>query len=80
MTMKRRVIAARLKSPGRGILMSITLLFLAVGLVGKTAAQTQHQIQAFKITILSTMLVGDTAGLGNGLSPPLSMWMAIACS
>jgi 7,8-dihydropterin-6-yl-methyl-4-(beta-D-ribofuranosyl)aminobenzene 5'-phosphate synthase len=59
------MIAVRLKNPGSGMLMSITLLFLAPGLFGKTAALTQHQIEAFKITILSTMLVDDTAGLGE---------------
>jgi 7,8-dihydropterin-6-yl-methyl-4-(beta-D-ribofuranosyl)aminobenzene 5'-phosphate synthase len=63
--MKGRMIALRLRNPGWGMLTPITLLFLVLGLVAKTSAQTQHQIQAFKITILSTMLVGDTVGLGE---------------
>jgi 7,8-dihydropterin-6-yl-methyl-4-(beta-D-ribofuranosyl)aminobenzene 5'-phosphate synthase len=46
--------------------MWITFLFLVLGLIGKTTAQTtEHQIQRFKITILSTMLVGDIEGIGE---------------
>jgi len=66
MTMNRRLIADELRVPGSGILISITLLFLVWGSLGKATAQTtQHQIQRFKITILSTMLVGDTTGIGE---------------
>jgi hypothetical protein len=66
MTMNRRMIAGQLRIPGSGILISITFLFLVLGLIGKaTAETTQHQIQRFKITILSTMLVGDTTGIGE---------------
>jgi 7,8-dihydropterin-6-yl-methyl-4-(beta-D-ribofuranosyl)aminobenzene 5'-phosphate synthase len=46
--------------------MSSAFLFLVLGLVGEATAQTtKYQIHAFKITILSTMLVGDTAGIGE---------------
>src|SRR6202790_5225310 len=66
MTMKRRMIAGHLRIPGSGIWMSITLVFLACGLLDRATAQTtQHQIQRVKITILSTMLVGDTTGIGE---------------
>jgi 7,8-dihydropterin-6-yl-methyl-4-(beta-D-ribofuranosyl)aminobenzene 5'-phosphate synthase len=66
MTMNRRMIAGQLRIPGSGILISIALLFLVWGLLDKATAQTrQHQIQRFKITILSTMLVGDTTGIGE---------------
>ncbi len=66
MTMNRRLIADELRVPGSGILISITLLFLVWGSLDKATAQTtQHQIQRFKITILSTMLVGDTTGIGE---------------
>jgi 7,8-dihydropterin-6-yl-methyl-4-(beta-D-ribofuranosyl)aminobenzene 5'-phosphate synthase len=52
--------------PESGNLISITLLFLLWGLLGKAPAQTtEHHIQRFKITILSTMLVGDTTGIGE---------------
>ena len=48
------------------MLNSITLVFLFWGLLDQARAQaTQHQIQRFKITILSTMLVGDTTGIGE---------------
>jgi beta-lactamase superfamily II metal-dependent hydrolase len=66
MTMNRRMIACQQRVPGSGILISITFVFLVWGLLDKAMAQTtQHQIQRFKITILSTMLVGDTTGLGE---------------
>ena len=66
MTMNQRMIAGRLRVQGSGVLISITLLFLVWGLLDEATAQTtQHQIQRFKITILSTMLVGDTAGIGE---------------
>ena len=66
MAMVRRMIAAQPRGPRSGILISITLLFLFCGLFDKAAAQTtEHQIQHFKITILSTMLVGDTVGTGE---------------
>jgi len=60
------MIAGQLRIPGSGILISFTLLFLVWGLLDKATAQTtQHQTQRFKITILSTMLVGDTTGIGE---------------
>jgi 7,8-dihydropterin-6-yl-methyl-4-(beta-D-ribofuranosyl)aminobenzene 5'-phosphate synthase len=66
MTMNRRMIADQARIPGSGVLISIALLFLLWGLLDKATAQTsQHQIQRFKITILSTMLVGDTTGIGE---------------
>jgi 7,8-dihydropterin-6-yl-methyl-4-(beta-D-ribofuranosyl)aminobenzene 5'-phosphate synthase len=43
----------------------LLLLLLCGGLQSASAQQTQPQIRSFKITILSTMLVGDTAGLGE---------------
>ncbi len=66
MTMNRRMIAGQQRIPGSGALISITFLLLFLGLIGKATAQTtQHQIQRLKITILSTMLVGDTTGMGE---------------
>jgi hypothetical protein len=66
MTMNRRMIAGQLRIPGSGNLISITLLFLVWGLLDQASAHTtQHQIQRLKITILSTMLVGDTTGIGE---------------
>jgi 7,8-dihydropterin-6-yl-methyl-4-(beta-D-ribofuranosyl)aminobenzene 5'-phosphate synthase len=60
------MIRGRLGIPGSGILIPITLLFLVWGLLDKAAAQTtEHPIQQFRITILSTMLVGDTTGIGE---------------
>jgi 7,8-dihydropterin-6-yl-methyl-4-(beta-D-ribofuranosyl)aminobenzene 5'-phosphate synthase len=48
------------------ILISITLLFLVGGLIDEATPQAAgHPIQKFKVTILSTMLVGDTAGIGE---------------
>jgi 7,8-dihydropterin-6-yl-methyl-4-(beta-D-ribofuranosyl)aminobenzene 5'-phosphate synthase len=66
MTMNRRMIAGRLRISGSGILISITLLILVWGLLDQASAHTtQHQSQRFKNTILSTMLVGDTTGIGE---------------
>src|SRR5258707_5968219 len=66
MTMNRRMIASELRVPVSGILIWITLLCVVWGSLDKATAQTaQHQIQRFKITILSTMLVGDTNGIGE---------------
>jgi 7,8-dihydropterin-6-yl-methyl-4-(beta-D-ribofuranosyl)aminobenzene 5'-phosphate synthase len=66
MTMSRRTIAGQPRIPGSGILISIALVFLVRGLLDQATAQTtQHQIQRFNITILSTMLVGDTIGIGE---------------
>lgn len=59
--------AGILRIPGSGItLFPITLFFLFWGLLGKAPPQTtEHQIQRLKITILSSMLVGDTTGIGE---------------
>jgi 7,8-dihydropterin-6-yl-methyl-4-(beta-D-ribofuranosyl)aminobenzene 5'-phosphate synthase len=63
MTVKQ-MIAGDLRIPRSGIL--ITCLFSFLGFIGNVTAQTtQPKIQAFKITILSTMLVGDTTGIGE---------------
>src|SRR5579863_8235869 len=65
--MNKRMIAVQLRIPRSGRLIPIMLLWLAFwGLLDKGVAQeSEHQIQRFKITILSTMLVGDTAGIGE---------------
>jgi 7,8-dihydropterin-6-yl-methyl-4-(beta-D-ribofuranosyl)aminobenzene 5'-phosphate synthase len=66
MTMNQRMIAGRLRVQGSGILISITLLFLVWGSLDESTAQTtQHQIQRFMITILSTILVSGTTGIGE---------------
>jgi 7,8-dihydropterin-6-yl-methyl-4-(beta-D-ribofuranosyl)aminobenzene 5'-phosphate synthase len=66
MTMNRGMIAGQRRIPGSGNLISIAFLFLVLGLIGDAMAEaTQHQIRQFKITILSTMLVGDTIGIGE---------------
>jgi 7,8-dihydropterin-6-yl-methyl-4-(beta-D-ribofuranosyl)aminobenzene 5'-phosphate synthase len=66
MTKYRRKIVGQLRIPGSRILISITFLFLVLGLIDRAKAQTtEHQTQRFKITILSTMLVGDTTGIGE---------------
>ncbi len=66
MRMNRRTIAGQLRAPGSEILISMTLVFLFWGSLSKaTAHTTEHQIQRLKITILSTMLVGDTTGIGE---------------
>jgi 7,8-dihydropterin-6-yl-methyl-4-(beta-D-ribofuranosyl)aminobenzene 5'-phosphate synthase len=43
----------------------VLVLFICSGLRSAVAAENQPQIQVFRITILSTMLVGETAGLGE---------------
>ena len=49
-----------------GMLVPLTLLFLMWGLpCGAAAETTEHRIQRLKVTILSTMLVGDTTGIGE---------------
>src|SRR4051794_27086516 len=65
MTINRRIIADQLRNSASGILISITFLSLCWGLLDEAVAQTQHQTQQFKITIMSTMLVGDTTGIGE---------------
>ena len=66
---------------GDGIRAPVMLLFLVWALFGKgTALAAQSQVEQFKITILSTMLVGDTAGTGNGALPPSPRQMATGCS
>jgi len=55
----------QLRIPRRGILIPIALLFLCWGLPAQATSQTPHPIQRFKITVLSIMLVGDTAGIGE---------------
>jgi 7,8-dihydropterin-6-yl-methyl-4-(beta-D-ribofuranosyl)aminobenzene 5'-phosphate synthase len=60
------MIDGQLRIQRTGILGLITTLVFALGLFGKAESQTpQHQVHAFKITILSTMLVGDTQGIGE---------------
>ncbi|WP_263418151.1 MBL fold metallo-hydrolase [Terriglobus albidus] len=51
---------------GSWISIPITVLALAFGFLGKAEAQSSRpQVQGFKVTILSTMLVGDTNGIGE---------------
>jgi len=58
--------AGQLRIPGGWIFISITLVFLVSGLLDRATAQTTpYRIQRSKITILSTMLVGDTTGIGE---------------
>src|ERR1700744_2741866 len=64
--MERRMNEGQPKKPQSRILITIACLLLVLRFVGEAKAQaTQHPIQAFKITILSTMLVGDTTGIGE---------------
>jgi 7,8-dihydropterin-6-yl-methyl-4-(beta-D-ribofuranosyl)aminobenzene 5'-phosphate synthase len=41
------------------------LLVICIGLQSALAEENESQVHVFRITILSTMLVGDTAGLGE---------------
>ena len=51
---------------GHRALISIAFLSLFLVSIGKATAQARpHQIKQFTITILSTMLVGDTTGIGE---------------
>ncbi|MGO4214090.1 hypothetical protein AB4043_25125, partial [Terriglobus sp. YAF25] len=51
---------------GNWVSVPITVLALAFGfLVEAEAQRSQPQVQAFTITILSTMVVGDTNGIGE---------------
>jgi 7,8-dihydropterin-6-yl-methyl-4-(beta-D-ribofuranosyl)aminobenzene 5'-phosphate synthase len=64
--MNKRMIAVQLRIPRSEELIPIMLLWLVWGLLDKGVAQeAEHHIQRFKITILSTMLVGDTTGIGE---------------
>ena len=67
MTRKRRAIVGGLRVRVSEILGSMAILLFVCGFIGKATAQTaeHHAIQAFKITVLSTMLVGDTTGIGE---------------
>jgi 7,8-dihydropterin-6-yl-methyl-4-(beta-D-ribofuranosyl)aminobenzene 5'-phosphate synthase len=61
-----RTTAGQVRIPGSGILILIIFLSSCLGLIDEATAQTtQPKIRAFKITILSTMLVGDTTGIGE---------------
>ena len=64
--MKRRMIVGQPGPPRCGILISLTLLLLVGGLPDNAVAQAaERPVQRFKITILSTMLVGDTTGISE---------------
>ena len=64
--MNRMNRAKELRDTRGGLLLWMTLLLLLCSASRSAIAQgSRQQIQAFKITILSTMLVGDTVGLGE---------------
>jgi 7,8-dihydropterin-6-yl-methyl-4-(beta-D-ribofuranosyl)aminobenzene 5'-phosphate synthase len=60
------MITLKSRIPLATLLIPLWLLSFGWGLPGEAAAQTSgHRIQRLKITILSTMLVGDTTGIGE---------------
>lgn len=64
--MKGQMITRKSRIPLVTVLIPLWLLFLGWGLASEGAAQTsEHRIHRLKITILSTMLVGDTTGIGE---------------
>jgi 7,8-dihydropterin-6-yl-methyl-4-(beta-D-ribofuranosyl)aminobenzene 5'-phosphate synthase len=64
--MKHEMNSGRWKNLYGTMLILITFLCLVFGLADNAIAQmAPHEVQSLKITVLSTMLVGDTAGIGE---------------